>query len=161
MSDFARHVRLHRKRVRVLAAFADPLVVTKWQGRALLALHDVGKYLLLRPLWSYYAGKGDRVAARALYDELNRLDDAIAAPIRLLTPAAFAERVAAAERVADCVDRNCDPVALEEFAREKQPPLSDFLDGRRLETATRLVPDYPAIVKKFRLAYEPSPTRNE
>lgn len=158
--DFARHVTLHRKRVRVLATIADPVVVTKWQGRALLALHDVGKYLLLRSLWSFYAGKGDRVAARALYDRLNALDDLIAAPVRWLTPPAFAERVATAERIADCVDRHCDPVAREEFAR-REGRLSDFLDGRRLEVATTLVPAYAAIVQKFRLAYEPRPLRVE
>lgn len=160
LADFRRHVTLHRKRVRVLAVLADPGIVDRWQGRALLALHDVAKYPLLAALWRFYGGKGDRVEARRLYDRLNRLDALLAAPVRWLTPADFAERVAAAERIADCVDRHRDPVAREEFAQPISPPLSDYLDGLRFYTGVRLSAHYAAIVTRFGLAYEPRSARS-
>lgn len=160
LADFARHVTAHRRRVYMLALLADPELAKHWQARALLRLHDVGKYLLLRALWRFYGGKGDRVAARALYDRLNALDDAIAAPMRALTPPALAERVAHAERIADCVDRNCDPVAREEFAAPAGP-LSDYLDGPRFDRGQQIALAYPLFVHFHRLAYRARLPRSE
>ena len=137
---FALHVGLHRARVALLVAAmsAQPLPV-------FVLAHDIEKRLLRRAIWRFYGGRGNRRHARAVYWLLNALGRLIAAPLKAYCLAPDRAHFERLERIADVVDRHCDPVAREEFA-DAAPPLSDFLPAEDLPAAEALAARYAEIV---------------
>jgi hypothetical protein len=110
-------------------------------------VHDLEKYPFLPWLWKYYGGKGYRAGARKLYTRMNRfgqfIQDLILIPFFWNKDAiANAVRI---EHIADVVDRNTDPVAMEEFCLKIQKPMSEFLPIEDLYLAETLKKLWPSI----------------
>ena len=128
----AKRISKHRRRVARLAALLE------FPGRTELSSvvrwHDIEKYLFLPWLWKYYAGKGDRTAARKLYDRMNAVGKWLL--LRVTAPSSRALRI---ERIVDVVDRYCDPETLVEFGNLTQRPLEDFLSPEDVALARRFV----------------------
>lgn len=144
--DFRRHVTLHRRRVLKLGWQLRSMTKSPLVLFLVLLVHDLEKYLFLPWLWAYYGGKGWRTGARRLYTRMNKfgqfIQDAVLLPF-FWNKEAIADAVRI-EHIADVVDRNTDPVAMEEFCLKVQRPMSDFLPAEDLyiaETLKKLWPD--------------------
>lgn len=149
LGDFFQHVTHHRQRVAWFArCFASHEVVHTLRFKLLLWLHDIEKYLVLPVLWSYYGERRDRAKARKFYDRMNALGAAIVWPVKLVTPKKMLDEIERAERMADVLDRHCDPAAREEFNDgANPPPLSKFLSGNDLQKVQTFANHYDQIVR--------------
>lgn len=141
--DLAKHVAHHRARVYRLGITLDGSLLS----RVVLRVHDLEKYLFLPWLWKYYGGKGDRRIAKRLYTRMNTVGRAILWVATLPFSGASIAEAQKSEKIADIVDRQCDPVAVEEFQRIL--PMSKFLNDHELEVAEILKPRYREIVKEL------------
>lgn len=139
--QFAQHVSAHRKRVQRLAWSFREAAPNREVLKIVLAMHDMEKYLLLPLLWRYYNGRGDRAKADVFFKRMNAVGRKLLEAALATVPHTPGDRAAALilERLADVVDRNCDPVALEEFNLKARRPLRDFLDEDYLPAATAMV----------------------
>lgn len=151
--DLKRHVSLHRRRVFALGWRLRPLVNNPTVLFLVLLVHDLEKYLFLPWLWKYYGvkGKNHKTDARKLYTRMNK----VGYHIRNITMLPFfwnKENITQAiiiEHIADVVDRNTDPVAMEEFCLTIQKPMSLFLLSESLKIAETLKPQWFDITNKL------------
>ena len=147
-----RHVTLHRRRVRALGGEYLGFRYLKLRDFVLFHLllwsHDLEKYLFLPWLYKYYGGGGDRIAARQLYDKMNKVGKWIQKII--IAPFAWKSHnlktFHTIEHAVDVADRHCDPVALEEFALDKQRPVHIWLELKHIEPCDWAIRNYYKIL---------------
>jgi hypothetical protein len=113
-----------------------------------LVMHDVEKYLVIGGLWHYY-GCAATPDAIAFWRRMNEIGHAL---VRWLPQY---PRVLDIEKLADVVDRNSDPVAMEEFALKRARPLSDFLPRRLLLRAAYLKREWPVLTADLQYPLSP------
>jgi hypothetical protein len=126
--DMLTHVRNHRGRVYFLSAEVKG---PKFLKTIIFGLHDIEKFIFLPWLWKYYGAKGaGNPNAKALYIRMNKTGYFIIKCVLALFPFYTSEQVRKMkrfEKIADVIDRHCDPVALEEFNLTTTRPLVQFI----------------------------------
>jgi hypothetical protein len=150
--DLFRHVRAHRRRVFRLG-WSLRAGLTRRERAALwltLVLHDLEKYLVIGGLWrTYGVGIPAPDDAVSFWRRMNRLGALMSGWVPKYP------RVQDIERLADVVDRNSDPVAMEEFGLKRQRPLSDFLPRRLLLRAAYLKREWPVLTADLQYPLSP------
>ncbi|CAB4127345.1 hypothetical protein UFOVP75_150 [uncultured Caudovirales phage] len=145
LGQFKQHIDEHRHRVYLLAVHADQNLSSSFRNRLIYRLHDVEKYVVLPFLWKCYGGKGQR----SFYDRMNKLGNFIrkSAILALGIEPETDRQLARIEKIADVVDRHCDPVTPEEFGQSAKRPLQDFLSGSEIMLANDLIFLYKIITE--------------
>lgn len=135
LGDMLHHVRNHRRRLYSLGTdVKGPQTLRK----IVFGLHDVEKFVFLPWLWKYYGAKGaGNSDAKKLYTRMNKLGYFILKIVLFFTPynKEQIQRMKRFEKIADVIDRHCDPVAMEEFNLKEKRPLVHFIRREDLACA--------------------------
>lgn len=138
--EFIHHINLHRKRVFKLGWSLKHECNNRIILWLVLKVHDIEKYFYLLKLWKLYGRPDHEIPNRELFDSMNKIGKSLQKLILLpfRNQRKSIKQALEVERIADVVDRNSDPVAIEEFHLKQQIPMSHFLPAYDLDIAYRL-----------------------
>lgn len=133
--DMLNHVRNHRRRLYSLGKdVKGPMILRK----IIFGLHDIEKFFFLPWLWKYYGPRGSgNPIAKKLYTRMNKVGYFILKCVLFFTPynKEQIQKMKRYEKIADVIDRHCDPVAMEEFHLKEKRPLVQFIRREDLPCA--------------------------